>query len=55
MNDQFAIDLAFMRIALEQARQAAEAGEVSEAVKAAVSAVKEDRDREEDGDKLSWI
>lgn len=28
MNDQFAIDLAFMRIALEQARQAAEAGEV---------------------------
>lgn len=28
MNDQFAIDLAFMRIALEQARQAADAGEV---------------------------
>ena len=28
MNDQFAIDLAFMRIALEQARQAAKAGEV---------------------------
>ena len=28
MNDQFAIDLAFMRIALEQARQAASSGEV---------------------------
>ncbi len=28
MNDQFAIDLTFMQIALEQARQAAEAGEV---------------------------